>query len=73
MLITTAKGAETLAAAAGQASFNIGNTLGAFFGGIPIALGFAYNTPVLIGVGMASIGALLSFVFLRMVVVKKGV
>jgi len=73
MLITTAKGAETLAAAAGQASFNIGNTLGAFFGGIPIAMGFAYNTPVLIGVGMASIGALLSFVFLRMVVVKKGV
>jgi len=73
MLITSAKGAETLAAAAGQASFNIGNTLGAFFGGIPIALGFAYNSPVLIGVGMASIGALLSFVFLRMIVVKKGV
>ena len=73
ILINTAKGSETLAAAAGQASFNIGNTLGAFFGGIPIAMGFAYNTPVLIGVGMASIGVVLSFVFFRFVVVKKGV
>lgn len=65
MLITSAKGSETIAAAAGQASFNVGNTLGAYFGGIPITLGFAYNTPVLVGVGMASIGASLAFVYLK--------
>lgn len=65
MLITSAKGSETLAAAAGQASFNIGNTLGAFFGGIPIAMGFGYNTPVLIGVAMAFVGATLSLIFLK--------
>jgi DHA1 family arabinose polymer transporter-like MFS transporter len=65
MLITSAKGAETLAAAAGQASFNVGNTLGAFFGGIPIAMGFGYNTPVLIGVAMAFTGVVLSIVFLK--------
>src|SRR5690554_4374940 len=53
MLINSAKGSETIAAAAGQASFNIGNTLGAYFGGIPITLGFAYNTPVL-EIGRAS-------------------
>ena len=64
MLISAGKGSETLAAAAGQASFNLGNTFGAFFGGIPISLGFAYNSPPLIGVGMASIGALLSLLFL---------
>jgi len=64
MLITAGKGSETLAAAAGQASFNLGNTFGAFFGGIPISMGFAYNSPPLIGVGMATIGALLSVVFL---------
>lgn len=65
MLINSAKGSETIAAAAGQASFNIGNTLGAYFGGIPITLGFAYNTPVLVGVGMASIGAGLAWVYLK--------
>lgn len=64
MLIGSAKGSETLAAAAGQASFNLGNTLGAYFGGIPITLGFAYNSPTLVGVGMASVGAILSLVFL---------
>lgn len=65
ILINSAKGSETLAAAAGQASFNIGNTLGAYFGGIPIVLGFAYNTPVLVGVGMALVGAVLSFTYFR--------
>lgn len=65
MLIQSAKGSETIAAAAGQASFNIGNTLGAFFGGIPITLGFAYNTPVLVGVGMALSGTILAFVYLK--------
>lgn len=65
MLIRDAKGAETFAAAAGQACFNIGNTFGAYLGGIPITLGFAYNTPVLVGVGMASIGALLAYAFLQ--------
>jgi len=65
VLINSAKGSETIAAAAGQASFNIGNTLGAYFGGIPITLGFAYNTPVLVGVGMASIGASLALVYLK--------
>lgn len=61
ILINSAKGSETLAAAAGQASFNIGNTLGAYFGGIPITMGLAYNVPVLVGVGMALIGAMLTY------------
>lgn len=71
MLIQSAKGAETLAAAAGQASFNLGNTLGAYFGGLPIVYGFAYNYPALVGVGMAATGALLSFVFLLKFAIKK--
>lgn len=65
MLIRDAKGAETFAAAAGQACFNMGNTLGAYLGGIPITLGFAYDTPVLVGVGMAFIGAILAYAFLK--------
>lgn len=47
LMIRTAKEAEMLGAAVTQASFNIGNSLGAFFGGLPIALGMAYNTPVI--------------------------
>lgn len=70
MLIQSAKGAETFAASAGQASFNMGNTLGAYFGGIPITMGFAYDTPVLVGVGMASIGVLLTITFLKLQRVK---
>lgn len=65
MLITSAKGSENIAAAAGQASFNVGNTLGAYLGGIPITLGYAYNSPVLVGVGMAGIGAMLAIVYLK--------
>lgn len=64
MLIGTAKGSETLAAAAGQASFNIGNTFGAYFGGLPLVYGFAYNSPLLVGIGMALSGAFLALSFL---------
>lgn len=73
MLIRTAKGAETLAAAGGQAAFNLGNTLGAYLGGIPIVYGLAYNTPSLVGVGMATIGALLTLVFLVQYVQKNRI
>lgn len=65
MLINSAKGSENVAAAAGQASFNIGNTLGAYLGGIPITIGYAYNSPVLVGVGMAGMGAMLATVYLK--------
>jgi len=71
MLINNAKGAETFAAAGGQASFNIGNSLGAYFGAIPIAYGLTYTYPSLIGVLMASTGAILAFIFLKKVE-KKG-
>ncbi|TDS07581.1 MFS transporter [Sphingobacterium paludis] len=71
MLINNAKGAETFAAAAGQASFNIGNTLGAYLGAIPITLGYAYNYPSLIGVVMAATGAILAYTFLVKVVRPK--
>jgi|SRR5690625_337362 len=64
MLIRDAKGAETFAASAGQACFNLGNTLGAYLGGIPITLGLAYDTPVLVGAGMAFLGAVLTLIFI---------
>lgn len=65
MLIQSAKGAETMAASAGQASFNLGNTLGAYFGGLPITYGLAYDTPVLVGCGMAIMGVILTVAYLK--------
>lgn len=65
MLINSAKDSEKMiAAASGQASFNVGNALGAFLGGIPISLGWGYNSPNLVGILMALTGALLATVFL---------
>src|SRR5699024_3633476 len=71
LLIKTANGAENLAAAGGQASFNLGNTIGAYFGGIPITMGFAANTPVLVGAGLATSGVLITIVFYRQIIVKQ--
>jgi DHA1 family arabinose polymer transporter-like MFS transporter len=66
VLINSAKGSETLAAAGGQASFNLGNTFGAYFGGIPIVYGFAYNSPLLVGIAMAFTGVLIAFFYLSL-------
>jgi DHA1 family arabinose polymer transporter-like MFS transporter len=57
LMINTAKGSEMLAASVSQASFNIGNALGAFFGGLPLVAGFSYSSPQLVGAGMALTGA----------------
>jgi DHA1 family arabinose polymer transporter-like MFS transporter len=65
MMIQTAKGAEMIASAAIQASFNIGNALGAFLGGLPILYGFSFATPSLVGVAMALIGALITGIFIK--------
>jgi len=56
LMIRTATEGELIGAAATQAAFNIGNALGAFFGGLPIAAGFGYNSPSLVGAGMALVG-----------------
>jgi DHA1 family arabinose polymer transporter-like MFS transporter len=60
VLIHSAKGYETIAAAGGQASFNLGNTFGAYFGGLPIVYGYAYTSPLLVGVGLAAGGVLIA-------------
>ena len=60
-MINSAKGSEMLAASASQASFNIGNALGAFFGGLPLVYGFDYTYPAVVGALMALIGAFFAF------------
>lgn len=63
LIITTSKGMEMLAAAVSQAAFNIGNALGAFLGGIPLAQGYPYNSPELVGISMTLTGALIAYAF----------
>ncbi|WP_276090177.1 MFS transporter [Pedobacter sp. JY14-1] len=57
LMINTAKGSEMLAASVSQASFNIGNALGAFLGGLPLLSGYDYTWPVAVGAVMALVGA----------------
>jgi len=65
LMINTAKGAEMLGAAATQAAFNIGNALGAFLGGLPIAWGLGFTSPEIVGVIMASTGAVFALTLSR--------
>lgn len=65
LMIETAKGAEMLGAAVTQAAFNIGNSLGAFFGGLPLTIGMGYNAPVLVGTLMAMGGVIFTYVLIR--------
>lgn len=65
LMIRTSKEAEMLGAAATQAAFNIGNALGAFFGGLPIAAGLGYNSPALVGAVMAIGGTLFAWILIK--------
>ncbi|RZJ63577.1 MAG: MFS transporter, partial [Flavobacterium sp.] len=61
---------EMLAASASQASFNIGNALGAFFGGLPLVYGFDYTSPAYVGAAMALIGAFFAIWLIRSTTTK---
>jgi DHA1 family arabinose polymer transporter-like MFS transporter len=65
LMIQSSKGAEMLGASITQAAFNMGNALGAFLGGLPIAAGFGYTSPALVGVGLAVAGAGFAYVLAR--------
>lgn len=65
IMLQSAKHSAMLGAAFLQAAFNVANSLGAFFGGIPLFLGFGYVYPSLVGAFMALIGAILCTMFLK--------
>lgn len=60
MMIKAAPGSEMMSAAFMQAAFNVANSLGAYLGGIPLALGMTYNYPSLVGAGMTVVGLIVS-------------
>jgi DHA1 family arabinose polymer transporter-like MFS transporter len=63
LMIQTAKGSEMLASSSIQASANMGNALGAFLGGLPIAAGFGFTSPEYVGAALAFAGVLLCGLF----------
>ncbi|GAB2671818.1 MFS transporter AraJ [Flavihumibacter cheonanensis] len=64
LMITTAKDSARMGAAFMQAAFNVANSLGAYFGGLPLAYGLGFNYPSLAGAIMALGGLVLSVVFI---------
>ena len=63
LIVKHAKGGEMLGGCCIQGAFNLGNAVGAFLGGIPVAMGLGYNYPALIGMPMALAGAICLLVF----------
>ena len=56
LMINAARGSEMLASSAIQASSNLGNALGAFLGGLPIAAGYPYTSSMYVGMALAGGG-----------------
>jgi len=65
VMLKSAKHSAMLGSAFLQAAFNVSNTLGAFFGGLPLIFGLNYNYPALVGASMALFGVILTILFLK--------
>lgn len=61
LMMRTAGKSEMVGSGVTQASFNIGNSLGAYLGGLVLFLGFSFKYPALIGAFLALIGFGLAF------------
>jgi len=61
VIIKASKGGETLGSSLNQSSFNIGNALGAYLAGLPIAMGYGFTSADWVGAGIASVGILFAF------------
>ena len=65
LIIKAAAGSEMLASSSLQASLNIGNALGAFLGGLPIAAGYGFVSSEYVGMGLVATGLLFCFILWR--------
>ncbi|MDW5289571.1 MFS transporter [Formosa sp. PL04] len=59
-IINASKGSETLGSSLNQSAFNVGNASGAYFAGIPIAMGYGYTSADWVGAAMAASGVLIA-------------
>lgn len=63
-IIRASKGSEMLGSSMNQSAFNMGNASGAFFAGLPIAMGFGFTSASLVGALMAGIGIAIAVLIL---------
>ncbi len=59
-LMDVARDSQSIAAALNHSALNIGNSLGAYLGGLAIAAGLGYRAPVWVGLGLSCLGVLLA-------------
>ncbi|WP_341945730.1 MFS transporter [Microbacterium sp. LWH11-1.2] len=57
---------QSIAAAMNHSALNIGNSLGAFLGGVVIALGWGFTAPAMTGAGLAVAGLLIALASYRL-------
>ncbi|HJI20273.1 MFS transporter AraJ [Alistipes sp.] len=65
LMLENSRGSEMLGAASAQVAFNLGNALGAYFGGLPMDHGLSYRYATLPGAGFALLGFLMLVVYCR--------
>ena len=65
LILENSRGGEMLGAALVQVAFNLGNALGAYCGGLPIAHGLGYEYTALPGAGFTLLGLLTAVVYIR--------
>lgn len=63
-IINSAKGSEMLGSSMNQSAFNMGNALGAYLAGLPIAYGYSVSTSSLVGACLAFSGAIVALAIL---------
>ncbi|WP_417369361.1 MFS transporter [Gelidibacter japonicus] len=62
LIIRSSEGSETLGSSLNQSAFNIGNASGAYFAGLPIAMGYGYTSADWVGAAMAATGILIAII-----------
>jgi len=63
-IINASKGSETLGSSLNQSAFNVGNAAGAYFAGLPIAMGYGYTAADWVGAAMAAIGVFIALIII---------
>jgi DHA1 family inner membrane transport protein len=59
-LMDVARDSQSIAAALNHSALNIGNSLGAYLGGVVIAAGLGYRAPIWVGLGVSLLGLALA-------------
>lgn len=65
LILENSRGSELMGGALVQVAFNLGNALGAYFGGVPIEHGLGYEYAALPGVGLTFIGFLMLMIYVK--------